>query len=83
MCVPITRGNVASGVAIAVVAVVVVAVGVGVVVAVAVGVAASVSRQTKKMATICCFASNLDNDAINFLTRWLQENEFESLPRGI
>ena len=81
MCVPITRGNVASGVAIAVVAVVVVAV--GVVVAVAVCVAASVSRQTKKMATICCFASNLDNDAINFLTRWLQENEFESLPRGI
>ena len=81
MCVPITRGNVAAGVAIAVVAVVVVAV--GVVVAVAVCVAASVSRQTKKMATICCFASNLDNDAINFLTRWLQENEFESLPRGI
>ena len=47
MCVPITRGNVASGVAIAVVGVVVVAV--GVVVAVAVCVAASVSRQTKKL----------------------------------
>ena len=48
MCVPVTRGNVASVVAIAVVAVVVVAVAVAVVVAVAVCVAASVSRQTKK-----------------------------------
>ena len=83
MCVPVTRGNVASVVAIAVVAVVVVAVAVAVVVAVAVGVAASVSRQTNKMVAICCFASYLDNDAINFLTRWLQENEFESLQRGI